>query len=131
MGREIYDEIIDAVCDACDVKSDLLFTATRVSPYPQARGLCWYLISRVTSHTSGMIAAITSSYGKCYTGAGVRTAMMRTATNIRMSKTWKLRWEKLLAIFDERRVKKDDVIKIIVNVPKGAREKVNVEIKEK
>lgn len=131
MGNEIYDEIIQSVCDVCDVKSEQLFSATRVSPYPQARGLCWYLISRITSHTSGTIAAITSAYGKHYTSAGVRTAMVRMATNIQVSKTWKLRWQKLLAAFDEKREKKDDTIRIVVNVPKGARDKVNVEIKEK
>lgn len=131
MQNELYDNVINAVCKACDVERDTLFKPTRNVPYPQARGLCWYLISRLTNHTSGKIAQITSQYGHTFSGAGVRLAMVRFCNLMRHSRPWRTRWENLLAEFDKRRTEEEKRVKITITVPKGERNCVQFEIKER
>lgn len=132
MGNNI-DNIINIVCDVCDVKREEVMCNSRQIPLPLFRGFIWYAIRKVTGYSNAYIAKITADENCHYTGGAVGIAINRIMDAMQRDRYWKTCWKEVADRLDlPSNIKNgDNAITIIAVVPKGQKDNVKIEIKER
>lgn len=129
--KEQIKKILDFVSIQCETPCEDILSQDRKMPLPLIRGYLWYIIRRVTGFSNKRIAHETSTNGYVYTTAGIGIAINRAMDAISHDKIWAKRWENAVNAFDLSRIMaKNEEINIIMSVPYGMKNKINIEIKE-
>lgn len=131
----IRNFLADVVATLCDVDKNAMLTTGNVVNISQARWLFWYAYRYMTSESYAKIADITASLnGKHFTLQSVASSVSRMAMMIDKEPMWKKRWEILRRIIksNENTTSEKNIDNtIVIHVPKGIKEFINIEIKEK
>lgn len=126
------DDVLKFVCDTCGLTEEGLLSRNRTMPLPLARGFYWYLLKKISGYSNGHIATITAYKGNKYTPASIGSAISRIIYSIAHEKLWEERWNNATNAFGLCKKKdNDDYITIMVTVPKGNKDKVKFNVKEK
>lgn len=130
--RENVEKILDVVCDVCCIDKSLVLSTTRAVPIPQVRGLFWYSLRKSFGFTNEQIAKETATNEHQFTPAGVGMAIVRILNSITTDAMWKARWLEIVEILGlAKRVDADNSISVSMTVPRGFKDKVKVDIKER
>ena len=130
--KESVEYILNYVCEVCDMTSAEVLSHRRIMPIPLVRGFFWYLVRRATGYSNQHIANITSTGEYTFTSAGVGSSITRIINAISHDRLWNARWKQ--AIIDlnlAKAIEKDEEVVVSMLVPKGMRNKIKIEIKEK
>lgn len=130
--KESVKKILDYVCEMCDLSQDEILTNNRTMPLPLVRGFFWYIVRRATGYSNLYIAKITSNGKYTFTSAGVGSAITRIIDAISHDRLWESRWKKVVEDLGlSKVVEKDQEVLVTMVVPKGMRNKVKFDIREK
>ena len=130
--KDSIEKILNFVCETCDMTKDELLSHNRTMPLPLIRGFFWYLVRRSTGYSNLHIAKITTHNGCSFTSAGVGSAIIRTMDAISHDKLWASRWKKAIVELDlAKAIEKDEEVVVSMVVPRGFKDKVKVDIKER
>lgn len=127
----LFDKVCEVVCKVCEVDMYGLLNE-RGMPYPTCRGLCWHALRIITNMTYARMAVLVAQRGHDFTVASLNTATSKAVNLISTSAYWRQQWN---AIKKELNIKpqkfEDEVMEIVVTLPKEARNKVKIKIIEK
>lgn len=130
--KESIDKILSYVCEECDMTREEVLSHRRIMPIPLVRGFFWYLIRRTTGFSNQHIATITSHNEYTFTSAGVGSSITRIIDAISHDRLWNARWKKAIVDLNlAKAIEKDEEVLVSMIVPKGMKDKVKIEIKEK
>lgn len=130
--KESIERILTYVCETCDMTREEILSHRRITPIPLVRGFFWYLIRRTTGFSNLHIAKVTSNGKYTFTSAGVGSSISRIIDAISHDKLWALRWKKAVQDLDlGKSVEKDEEFVLSMTVPRGMRNKVKIDIKER
>lgn len=130
------------VARLCGVEQDDLFTKDKTQQCVFARWLYWYAMRYMYGETYNQIASrVTVFDGYRFTGNNIGLGISSMTKKIGLEKTWKDRWLVIKRFIDTY---KDPMAyhvndfchpnpqkyKFTLNVPKGLKDKVSIEIKE-
>ena len=130
--KESIEHILNYVCEVCDMTSAEVLSHRRIMPIPLVRGFFWYLIRRTTGYSNQHIAAITSTEDYMFTSAGVGSSITRIINAISHDRLWNARWKQAIIDLDlAKAIERDDELVISMIVPRGMKDKVKIDIKER
>lgn len=131
---DVMSYLADFVANICDVNKEQILSDCNTIYVSQARGLFWYAYRYMTNETFEKIAQRTEHInGKRFTEQGVATSVYKMSQLIDQNTLWKKRWTILKRIIKTINTdkKKPTDNTIVIQIPKGMREKFKFEIKEK
>lgn len=133
MMLTLYNEIGYYIAELCDVKRDDIFSKSKVSPLPICRGFCWYAIRVAFDATYGEISKMTKLAGCQFTSAGISFSVNEAISLTGRSNDWARVWDKIKATLPKKAIKggNEESIVIQIIIPKGSKENIKFEIKEK
>lgn len=130
--RESTEKILDVVCEVCGAEKASVLSTKRTVPVPQIRGLFWYSLRKANGYTNEQIAMETAFNGYKFTAAGVGLAIVRILNSITTDAMWKSRWDEIVERLGlSRKIEIDNSISISMLVPRGFKNKVKLDIKER
>lgn len=127
-----YEEILDMVCELCAVDKQALMSKSRAMPYPQVRGFFWCILRKVTGYSNNYIAEESAKFGHKYSIPCIGSAITRISHSIYHERLWRDRWDAVVTKYGlEKKDKYNNKIDVTIYVPKGMKQSINVEIKER
>lgn len=131
---DIQTYLADFVASICDVEKEQMLSDCNTLCVAQARGLYWYARRYMNNDTFERIARQTNHInGKAFTEQGVAARVYKMSQLIDSEPLWRNRWSILKRIintkYDDKEKDTDNVV--VIQIPKGMREKFKIEIKEK
>ena len=127
----LFDKVCEVVCKVCEVDMHGLLNE-RGMPYPTCRGLCWHALRIITNMTYARMAVLVAQRGHDFTVASLNTATSKAVNLISTSAYWRQQWNAIKKELDIKPQKfENEVMEIVVTLPKEARNKVKIKIIEK
>ena len=131
--QNVQDYLADVVASLCNVVKDEMFEATDVVYLAHARWLYWYAYRYMTNESYDKIAQ--QSFHKKHTFAQrtIQNGANKMAMMIEKEALWKKRWiilKRIIKLKDEKNNESVDNT-IVIQVPKGMRDNINIVIKDK
>lgn len=127
-----YEDILDTVCELCVVDKDVLMSKTRAMPYPQVRGFFWCVLRKVTGYSNNYIADVGAQFGHRYSVPCIGSAITRISHSIYHERIWRERWGKIVERYGlAKKDKLNNKIDVVLYVPRGMKQSINIEIKER
>ena len=129
----VYNAVSTLVAELCDVNQEDIASKSKTLPLPICRGFCWYAIRVMFDATYGEISKLTETIGSHYTSAGISFSVGQAIKQSIRSPHWSRVWNKVKEILPSDVIKneKDKTILIQIIIPKGSKENIKFEIKEK
>lgn len=130
---DIQERLADFIAALCNITTEEMFSPTEKAFFSHARWLYWYAYRHLTKEPYERIAKKTEQlFGRKFTTMCVASAVNKMMLMIESEPVWKKRWYAVKRILstDENFGKDEDNI-IVIQVPKGMKEKFNITIKER
>ena len=125
---EPLEMLASHVARLCNVTEDELRESRDRAYKSQARWLLWYAYRYMTGESYAMIAM--RHGGKVHTRT-VASGIVKMTHLIGNDELWRNRWNVLRHLIKSTKTKEEDLsITVLVQVPKGMKDKVKLEIKE-
>lgn len=130
--EDIYqDDIASFVASICQVAVPDMMTRTDKLHFNHARWLFWYAYRYATYEPFIKIADVTSRWGRRFTEQGISSSVNKMGRLISANTMWTKRWLLVKRLINAQNKKHEDDNTIVILVPRGMRDSIKVEIKEK
>ena len=131
---DVQEFLADSVAVLCDVDKSLMLSDCNTIHVAQARWLYWYAYRYMTSETYEKIVANTERLcGKRFTKQGVASSVNKMSLLIESQPIWKKRWtisRRIIKLRDGNEEEGEKNSTIVIHVPKGLKDRLNIQIKE-
>lgn len=125
-----FDAVSKVVANLCDVNQSEIISKKKDSPLPICRGICWYAIRVAFDATYTELSKLSEILGCKYTSAGIGFSVGQAINLSIRSPHWSRVWNQVKSTLPSKKdVDKTILIQIII--PKGSKENIKFEIKEK
>lgn len=125
-----FDAVSKVVANLCDVNQSEITSKKKNSPLPICRGICWYAIRVAFDATYTELSKLSEILGCKYTSAGIGFSVGQAINLSIRSPHWSRIWNQVKSTLPSKKdVDKTILIQIII--PKGSKENIKFEIKEK
>lgn len=131
---DMQEYLADTVAALCNVRKETMLGGSEKAYIAQARWLFWYAYRYMTGETLEKIANMTLlNGGHKFTTCGIGQSINKMTILISSDPLWEKRWNIIKRIIKLRDAKQEEPqdTTIVVRVPKGLKEKIKFEIKEK
>lgn len=130
----IQEYIADTIASLCGVNKNEMFKATDIVYFAHARWLYWYSYRYLTNESYDKIS-IQSFHGEHkFAQRTIQNGVNKMAMMIEKEPIWKKRWaivKRIIKLKDESTSMDFTDSTIVIQVPRGMKEKIKIEIKEK
>ena len=131
---EPKEYLADLVASVCDITTKEMFSPTGKAYNSHVKWLYWYAYRHLTKETYERIAKKTEElFGKKYTTMCVASAANKMMLMIESEPAWKRRWYDIKKLISTNKTQSEDDEdrNIVIQVPKGMKDKFNITIKER
>lgn len=131
--QNIQEYLADCVAAICDVDVNEMLSNTDVIFLAHARWLYWYAYRYMTNESYEKISMNTSRFGHSFAMRSVQGGVNKMAMMIAEEPMWTKRWvivRRIIKLRDQKDESKADD-GIVIQVPRGMKDKLNITIKEK
>lgn len=133
--QDLQDYLAELITSLCDVTVEEAFESTDVIYLAHARWLYWYAYRYMTNESYEKIAKRSSRFGHTFHLRSIQSGVNKMAVMIERETLWRQRWSVVKQIIRELQETDDEGKKmdntIIIQVPRGLKDKIQIKIKEK